>query len=60
MAFFIPLDKNVCSQTFSGMKHDRKDLKMVNFNSFGARTTLQSLVKICCFDPCYLANFWRI
>ena len=26
MAFFIPLDKNVCSQTFFGKKHDRKDL----------------------------------
>ena len=33
---------------------------MVNFNSFGARTILQYLVKICRFDPCYLANFWRI
>ena len=33
---------------------------MVNFNSFGARTTLQSLVKICHFDPCFLVNFWRI
>ena len=33
---------------------------MVNFNSFGAKTTLQSLVKICHFDPCFLAKFWGI
>ena len=43
MAFFIPLDKNVCSQTFFGKNYDKKDLQMIKFNHFSAGTPLLNI-----------------
>ena len=47
------------SPNFFGKNHDKKELKMVKFNHFGARTTPQSLVKVCCLWTPFLPMFWE-